>query len=210
MGLDEFDVFEEWLNELASSFPTPGGGAVAALNAAMAASLIGMVCNLTIGKPKYAAVQEQMFSARRRAEEARHAALPLIEEDKLAFNKVMDAYRLPRATDEEKAHRANLIEVANVGAAAVPLRVAQIAVDVIGLAEEIRAGANTNVLSDVAVAASTARTALESSLVNAEINLAGVPHEKAYTPFKQIADDLAPALERADVVVREIRRRITG
>jgi formiminotetrahydrofolate cyclodeaminase len=206
---DEYG-FEDWLDKLASGSSTPGGGAVAALNAAMAGSLICMVCHLTIGKPKYAAFEEQITSALHAAQIARRTAFNLIYEDEVAFDKVMEAYRLPRETDDEKAHRENMIDVASISAAIVPLRVAHIAAEIIGLAEQIREGANINVLSDVAVAAANARAALESSLVNVAINLRSVRHEKAYTPLKEKADEVEPALERADAVVRAIRERFAG
>jgi formiminotetrahydrofolate cyclodeaminase len=207
VGLEEF---EGWLDSLASSSATPGGGAVAALSASMGASLICMVCSLTIGKPKYAAYEEQMSCALARAQDARHTAAALADDDARAFETVMDAYRLPRATDAEKTARSAAIQVALVGAAAVPLRIAEIAAGVIGLAREILEGANVNVLSDVAVAASTARAALESSLVNVDINLAGLTDEQQRHALAQDAGRHAQALQHADAVVREVRQRIAG
>jgi formiminotetrahydrofolate cyclodeaminase len=204
------EEFEGWLDSLASSAATPGGGAVAALSASMGASLICMVCNLTIGKPKYAAFEEQMSAALARAQDARHTAATLADEDARAFDTVMGAYRLPRATDAEKTARSAAIQAALVGAAAVPLRIAQIAAEVIGLAREILEGANTNVLSDVAVAASTARAALESSLVNIDINLAGLIDEQQRHAIARDAGGHAQALAQADAIVGEVRRRISG
>jgi formiminotetrahydrofolate cyclodeaminase len=199
-----------WLDELASASPAPGGGAAAALSASIGASLICMVCNLTIGKPKYAAFEEQMSAALATAEDARRVALRLADDDARAFEAVIAATRLPRSTEAQTVARAEAIQQALAGAAAVPLRIAEIAVRVIGLAEQILEGANKNVLSDVAVAASAARAALESAMVNVEINLAAMTDEKAR---RAIADDLGhlgSALGRADEVVREVRMRIAG
>lgn len=200
----------DWLDELASAAPAPGGGAAAALSAAAGASLIAMVCNLTIGKPKFAAVEARMLAALARAETARRAALALADDDARAFEAVIAAYKLPKSTDVQAAERSRAVQEALAGAAAVPLRVAGLAAEVIDLAQEIADGANPSVLSDVAVAASLARAALESSQVNVEVNLALLtPGE----PSTKIAADLSgylPACERADAVIGAVRDRISA
>src|SRR5579862_1380864 len=94
-----------WLAALASSDPAPGGGAAAALEAAMAAALVEMVCNLTIGKPAYADAEDAVTAIRDRATALRQRALALAAEDAEAFAAVIDAYRLPREADEERATR---------------------------------------------------------------------------------------------------------
>lgn len=202
------DQISGWLDELASAAPAPGGGAAAALCASIGASLISMVCNLTIGKPKYAAFEEQMSAALAKAEEARHAALRLADDDARAFEAVIAAYQLPRSTDAERAARSQTVQRALAGAAAVPLRIAGVAAEVIGLAEEILEGANANVISDVAVAAAAARTALESAIINVEINLGALTDEATCRGLADELGRLGPVLERADVVVRDVRARI--
>lgn len=200
----------DWLDELASAAPAPGGGAAAALSASAGACLIAMVCNLTIGKPKYAAVQAQMTAALASAETARRAALALAQEDATAFEAVIAAYQLPRATEEEKRARTAAVQDALAGAAAVPLRAAALAADVIGLAQEILDGANTQVISDVAVAASLARAALESSQVNVEVNLALLtPGEVRTAIAAELAGHLAAA-GRAEAVIGAVRDRISA
>lgn len=197
-----------WLDALASASPTPGGGGAAALGASVAGSLICMVCNLTIGKPKYAAYEAQMSAALAQAETARRAALELIDDDARVFDALMAAYKLPKGTDPAKQARASAIEQALVDAAAVPLRVAALCAEIIGLSHDMLEGANKNVLSDVAVAAALARGALASSMVNVEINLGGMSDESR---SKAIADELqqhSAALDQADMVVRQVRQRI--
>ncbi|HEY8544452.1 MAG TPA: cyclodeaminase/cyclohydrolase family protein [Acidimicrobiales bacterium] len=202
----------DWLDDLASSAPAPGGGAAAAVNLAIGAALVSMVCNLTIGKPRYADHEATMRSALARAEACRAAALDLAQQDAVAFGAVSDAYRLPKGTDEEKAARRAAIQEALVGAAEVPLLTAERAVEVLDLAAGILEGANVNVVSDVAVAAAAARAALQSARVNVEINLAALDEGDVHRGLAQrlAACDVDGAAARADELVETVRRRIAG
>jgi formiminotetrahydrofolate cyclodeaminase len=198
-----------WLDALASDAPAPGGGAAAAMNAAVGAALVSMVCNLTIGKPRYAEHEATMTAALERATVLRSGALRLAGEDAEAFSAVTAAYGLPKATDDEKAARTAAIQAALVGAADVPLRTASLAAEVVELAGRILDGANVNVLSDVAVAAASARAALDAAVVNVEINL-GAMNDASRREL--LARDLAkytPAGAVADQIVATVRSRIS-
>jgi formiminotetrahydrofolate cyclodeaminase len=190
-----------WLEALASAAPAPGGGAAAALNVAVGAALIEMVCNLTIGKPRYAEHEATMKGALARAGEVRAKALALADEDADAFAAVSTAYKLPKDTSAEKADRTAAIQAALVGAADVPLRTAEAAGDVVRLAAEILEGSNVNVISDVAVAASSARAGLESAAVNVEINLAAMADA---AQRDQVAGRLALVKEHVDEAERVV------
>ncbi|GAA3846124.1 cyclodeaminase/cyclohydrolase family protein [Saccharothrix violaceirubra] len=192
----------EWLADLASGASTPGGGAAAALNAAVGAALVSMVCNLTIGRPKYAAHEETMTGALHEAERLRLTAVELADADAVAFDAVIAAYRLPKET------RGTAVRDALAAAADVPLRTAALAASVVALAESVLAGANPNVLSDVAVAASSARAALESAAVNVEINLAGLGDDPRRSSLAAALDGHLPAIGRADAVVAAVRERV--
>jgi methenyltetrahydrofolate cyclohydrolase len=174
------------------------------------AGLVEMVCNLTIGKPRYAEHDELMRGSRALATEIRTQALDLAEHDALAFTVVTAAYKLPKDTDEDKARRTRTIQSALAGAAAVPLRVAVLATEVIGLADRIMAGANVNVISDVAVAASASRAALDAAAINVEINLAAISDPAERAALREKLDQLLPAIGVADRVVTAVRRRIGG
>ncbi len=178
--------------------------------AAVGAGLIEMVCNLTIGKPRYAEHEELMRAALTSATELRLSAGQLAAEDAVAFGAVSQAYRLPKVTDEEKAARAQAIQAALVEAADVPLRVAAVAAEVIGLSDRILAGSNVNVISDVAVAASAGRAALDSAVINVEINLAAMSDAAGRAALRDDLDRLAPASAVADRVVAAVRHRIGG
>jgi formiminotetrahydrofolate cyclodeaminase len=182
------------------------------MNAAVGAALVSMVCNLTIGKPKYAAHEETMRATLASAERARAAALRLADADADAFEQVMAAYRLPKDTDAERDARTETIQSALAAAADVPLRTARLAIEIIGLTEDILDGANVNVLSDVAVAASSARAALESAVMNVTVNLVAMrAGERRDALARGPADgsaDSSAAASRADAVVAAVRERL--
>jgi formiminotetrahydrofolate cyclodeaminase len=186
-----------WLDELASAAPAPGGGAVAAMHAAMAAALVSMVCELTVGRPKYAEHESTMREVLKEAGERRRTAIELAKEDAKAFEGVTDAYKLPKGSDEEKAARSEAIQTALAKAAEVPLRTAELAAEILGLAKRIRAGANVNVLSDVAVAAVSARAAMQAAAVNVAVNRASMTDVIARTRLEaelaRIGDEVAAA-----------------
>ncbi len=178
------------------------------MNAAVGAALVSMVCNLTIGKPKYAEHEATMTEALAKAEDLRGRALGLAAEDAAAFEAVVAAYKLPKATDEEKQARTAAIQAALVGAAEVPLRTAALAAEVIDVAASILEGANTNVISDIAVAASSAKSALESGVVNVEVNLASMSDEQLRKETEARLAEYTPAAGRADVLIAQVRERL--
>lgn len=201
-------TIEEWLADLASAKPAPGGGAAAGLNAATGAALVSMVCNLTIGKPKFAEHEALMREALAEAERLRGEALGLAEDDAEAFSGVMAAYKLPKGTDEEKAARTEAIQRGLVEAAEVPLAIAANAAAVIRVAGRVLDGSNPNVLSDVAVAASSARSALESAALNVDINLASI---KDAGERERLAGALNEALQskaQAEAIMHTVAKRI--
>ena len=201
---------DEWLSNLASDSAAPGGGAASALAAASSAALICMVCNLTIGRPRYAEHEALLTDVLSQATEDREQALDLAKADERAFRDVLGAYKRPRSTDEEQQERNRAIQTALIGAAEVPLSAAALAVDVIRLASEISGRSNPNVLSDVAVAAVLARAALDSALVNVEVNLAGIDEGEQRSRLASQLASYASAATDAESVVREARARISG
>lgn len=199
---------QEWLAELASAAPAPGGGAAAAMDAAVAAALVAMVCNLTIGKPRYAEHEATMTEALAHADVLREQALSLAAADAEAFDKVAAAYRLPKETEADKQARSAAIQAALAGAADVPLRTAALAAEVIGLARRILDGANVNVISDVAVAAASARAALTAAAINVEVNLAALHDAEQRAELAAALAVHTRAYGDADAVVDAVRERI--
>jgi formiminotetrahydrofolate cyclodeaminase len=199
-----------WLDELASAAPAPGGGAAAAVNAAVGAALVSMVCNLTIGKPRHADHEPLMREALESATELRAQAIGLADADAAAFSAVIDAYRLPKDSDADKAVRAGAIQAALIGAVEVPLRTAAVAAAIIDLAGRIMDGANPNVLSDVAVAAASARAALDAAVVNVEVNLGAMKDAARRGAIRTELDKHVAAAAAADGIVTAVRERIAG
>ncbi len=197
---------------LASRAPTPGGGSASALGGALAAALVEMVCELTVGRPEYAAVDPSARQIGGAAGELRMSLLDAAEEDAVAYEGVAEARRLPRETDEEKAARKAAIAEASVAATEVPLRVMRLALDVLDLALRMAPIGNRNAISDAGVAALFAAAAARGAAFNVAINLPALPAEH---PLRAEATQKLAALEPA-VAAREaealaaVRQRIAG
>jgi methenyltetrahydrofolate cyclohydrolase len=199
-----------WLDALASSAPAPGGGAAAALEAAMAAALLEMVCNLTIGKPAYAEHDETMTSVRDRATSLRSDALGLAQEDAEAFGAVIAAYKLPKETEDEVDQRRREIQHALVAAAEVARSTADVAMQILDLVERIVPLGNVNVISDGAAAAGAARAAIQTSLLNIDANVASISDPETRETYERFAVGATERLERADAIVAAVRARSAG
>ena len=163
-------AIEPFLDALASSGATPGGGSAAAIIGAMGAALVSMVCNLTIGKKKYADVEGEMKEVLRKAEAVRHRLTGMIQDDVKAFDTVMGAYGMPKETDAEKAARERAIQAALKQATDVPLACARAAREVIDLAAIASDKGNLNVISDAGVAVLAGYAALRSAALNVFTN----------------------------------------
>jgi len=206
----EDEPIGRWLEELASAAPAPGGGGAAALEAAMAAALVEMVCNLTIGRPAYAEHEATMLAALAAARGLRAEASALVEEDAEAFRAVIDAYKLPRGDAAEAARRGERIELALAGAADVPRRTSLAAAAILTLAESVVAGANPSVISDIAAAAAAARAALATALVNIEINRASINDPRLKASLGEAIAEIERECVRADAIVAAVRARMAA
>ncbi len=162
----------------ASNEPVPGGGSIAALSGALAAALAEMVANLTIGKKKYVEVESEMKGIVEALEVKRQELVELIDKDASSFDEVMKAFKLPKVTDEEKATRTNAIQEGTKYAASVPLQTAKIAYSIMEYSKVVVEKGNTNAVTDGAVSAMMARTAVLSALMNVKINLGSIKDEK--------------------------------
>lgn len=159
-----------YLEELSSNSPTPGGGNVSAFCGAIASSLGIMVCNLTIGKKKYLDSEEELKVLKRKLEKAQNDFLILSEDDNKAFDKVMEAFKLPKETDAQITKRSKKIEDATIGAGVVPYRVIFLCKNIIPMLMVIAEKGNQNSLSDAGVAISLISTASQGAFLNVLIN----------------------------------------
>jgi formiminotetrahydrofolate cyclodeaminase len=196
----------EFLGELASDSPTPGGGSVAALCGALGAALNSMVANLTVGKKKYVEVEEDMKRSLAATETLRVELAQMIDEDAAAFDKVMAALRMPKETDGEKAVRKAALQQALVDAATVPLAVMEMCVAVIRLAGPVAQKGNANAVSDAGVAALVARAGAHAAKLNVLINLGGIRAEEHEGFVEKARAGLAELSEEADASCDEVMR----
>jgi formiminotetrahydrofolate cyclodeaminase len=173
MALADLSI-KEFLKKTASNSPVPGGGSIAALSAAIAASLSEMVAHLTIGKKGYEALEEEMQDIAKDAFQYRERLIRYIDKDSNAYNDVMAAFKLPKSTEQERKNREGAIQEALINATLVPLDVARDAFKIIELAGKAVKQGNKNAVTDAAVAVMMARTAALSALYNVKINLVSI------------------------------------
>jgi formiminotetrahydrofolate cyclodeaminase len=196
-----------FLEELASHDATPGGGSAAAVMGATAAALTSMVCNLTIGKPKYSAVESDMKALLVKSEVLREKFTAMIKADVEGFNQVMQAYGLPKESVEDKECRTAAIQAALKEATEVPLACARASAEVILLSKEAAEKGNTNVITDAGVSVVSAYAALKSSALNVYINVGSIS-DKRYGAEKLA--ELEKILVKAEVSVDLIYESVKG
>lgn len=198
-----------FLDGLASKNPTPGGGSAAAIMGAMGAALASMVCNLTVGKEKYADVEPEMRAALERSEALRAQLLALVNDDVRVFDAVMAAYGMPKGTEEEKIARSAAIQRALKEATEVPLACARACADLIELTRIVAEKGNKGVISDAGVAVLAANAALRSAGLNVYIN-AGAIADRAFAEASVAALEAlsARAAEGTEAVYDIVRARL--
>ena len=181
---------KDFLNKVAGSDPVPGGGSIAALNGALASALAAMVANLTIGKKKYAEVQEDMQAIAQEAERLMGDFTADIDRDSDAYDRVFACFKMPKETDEEKAARSAAIQEATKYAAQVPLEVARRACALMPLIAEVALKGNQNAVTDACVAMMSARNAVLAAVLNVRINLSSLKDAELVTRLQAEADGL--------------------
>lgn len=193
----------EFANETASDSPAPGGGSIAALNAAMAASLLAMVANLTIGKKRYLDVSDRMEELQKELVKFKDDFVEGIDKDANSFNGVMDAMKLPKETEEEKAARSEKIQEGYKNAIEVPLGLGTRVTELYDYARELAEKGNSNAITDVAVAVINIRAAVEGAFLNVIINLNSLKDE-SYR--HELEDKMAEVRKIVDKNEKEIMK----
>ncbi|MCD8122566.1 MAG: cyclodeaminase/cyclohydrolase family protein [Clostridiales bacterium] len=160
----------DWVDALASKAPTPGGGGASALGGALAAALGQMVANLTVGKKRYADVEEEMQESLAALAALQADFLKLADRDAEVFASLAAAYGLPSGTDEEKAEKTRVLEENLLAASLVPLKMMEKAVAALYILEGVEAKGSRMAVSDAGVAAQFARAALTGAVMNVYIN----------------------------------------
>lgn len=204
MSLREFQA------ALASSSPTPGGGTAAAVALGQAAALSIMVCDLTLGKEKWA-------DGWPIAEEIQTIAIPMMEranvlatEDSDAFDRVMEGFGLPKTTDEEKELRRQAIRKSTFAAAEVPFETASLALELLSRLPDLARLGNANAVTDVGVAGLLASAAAKGALFNVDINLDSLPESMAADLNRQSSEVSEATRVASRAVMDEVRARMNG
>ncbi|HEX6508655.1 MAG TPA: cyclodeaminase/cyclohydrolase family protein [Chloroflexota bacterium] len=169
--MPDLDTF---LDDLSSAAPVPGGGSVAAIETAMAAALLAMVANLTIGRKRYAGVEAEATAVRDESLRLRDVARELAEEDVEAYGRVASVSSMPRDTESQKVKRRECMQATLKDAVQPPLEMMRLAARVVELSGELARFGNRSAISDVGTAAGAARAGYEAALLNVEINVAAI------------------------------------
>ena len=194
----------EFCDELSMDTPTPGGGSVAALCGALSASLSSMVANLTVGKKGYEEAEREMRDASVRAQALKDALLDAVDRDTQAFNKVMEALRLPKTTPEQAREKETALEEATKEATLVPLEILEWSVEAAGLAKAVAARGFRSSLSDAGVGGLGGAAAGEGAYYNILINLPGLKDEKFKARVRRRAERLKAELDRTTLQIRRL------
>jgi glutamate formiminotransferase / formiminotetrahydrofolate cyclodeaminase len=196
--VDPLDACAPFLAQLASDSPTPGGGSAAALAGAMGAALVVMVCNLTVGRDRFKAVDAELRDVHARATRLQAEMSSLVRRDAQAYAGFVAAMKLPKATDAEKAARKQAMGEAAVLAAEVPLQTMRVALEVMRLAAVVAKKGNPHAASDGAVGALLGRAALRSADMNVRINLPSIPEESVRARMLAEAESLVRETEEIE------------
>ena len=199
---------EDFLEQLASAAPTPGGGSAAAIMGAMGAALVSMVCNVTLGKIGQEQAAAEMLAVRTESEMLRTRLMAMVDEDIAAFDSLMAAYKLPRTGDDDKAHRAAAIQAGLRRATEVPLDCARACAAIIALAARATAQGYRGVISDAGAGVVAAHAALRSAALNVYINAPALKDtEFARRSVAEIDALAASSAVDSEAVYTSVRRR---
>lgn len=194
---------EGFLDSLASGSSTPGGGAAAALTAALGAAIIEMACSFAIGKKNFAGSEEQLQRTSRRCKDIRARATILADLDGDAYGKVMSAFDLPKDSSEQRASRKRAISTAAEAATLVPLELAQLCEELVRLGSVAAEVGNPNLIGDAAGGAALARGAARVCELNVKANLGFVDDVEFIASARKRLAEAGGALESGDALVEK-------
>ena len=197
--MEECKSYEELLEDIASKSPAPGGGSVAALSGAFGASLVSMVCNLTIGKKKFRDIEDEFKKVLEEAQSLKDELLFLSKEDVKAFNEVMAAFKI----DGEKKEK--MLQDAYQGAANVPLLTARKCLKIIELADFVSEKGNPNTITDAGVSALMAHAGFQGAVFNVRVNLKYIEDE---TFISAIDGELKDLEKKVGELMAVIEKRV--
>ena len=197
---------EDFVEVLASKEPVPGGGGASALVGAIGCALGNMVGSLTVGKKKYADVEEDIIALKEKADKLQGELLALVDEDAKAFEPLAKAYGMPKDTEEEKAEKAKVMEAALKTACGVPLEIMHKCCEAIELIEEFAAKGSRLALSDAGVGAAFCRAALYGASLNVFINTKAMTDRECAQKLNKEANEMMDEYgKRAEEVFNKVK-----
>ena len=197
----------EFVEVLASKAPVPGGGGASALVGAVGTALGNMVGSLTVGKKKYADVEEEMWELKSKADILQSELLALIERDAEVFEPLAKAYGMPRETEEEKAEKARVMEIVLKDACSVPMEIMEKCCQALDLIVEFAATGSALAISDAGVGAAFCKAALQGASLNVYINTKSMKNREYAEELNQKADAM---LEKYTKIADEVFASVLG
>ena len=208
MGLSTVPC-NEFVEVLASKAPVPGGGGASALVGAIGTALGNMVGSLTVGKKKYADVEEEMYELKGKADALQKELLHLIERDAEVFEPLSKAYGMPRNTEEEKAEKARVMEFVLKDACSVPMEIMERCCEAIDLIEVFAEKGSTLAISDAGVGATFCKAALEGASLNVFINTKSMKNREYADELNKKADEmLSVYTKKAEEIYQSVAARL--
>ena len=205
----EKQTIQEFLDVLSSKQPVPGGGGASALAGALGIALGLMVGNLTVGKKKYADVEEEVILMIEKLTSMQAEMVHLSDEDARVFAPLAAAYGLPSGTEEEKLYKQAVMEENLLEASLVPLRVMELSVEILGILRELEQKGSVMAISDVGVAVQFISTALTGAVMNIYINTKSMKdREKAREVDNQAIGFLSEGVVLADNIYMNVLQRL--
>ncbi|OHB94137.1 MAG: hypothetical protein A3E19_07405 [Planctomycetes bacterium RIFCSPHIGHO2_12_FULL_52_36] len=199
------EPLERYLEDAAAGTPTPGGGSVSALVGALATTMANMTANMTIGRAEFKETEATLKEMDQDIRRMRKEFLGLMHRDMEVYQAVLDAYRLPKSTPEEKDARSQAIQSALKGAMEVPLQTARLSLNLLEHAHKMVDISNPNLLGDVVVASVLANAALLGGKVNVEVNLALI---KDADLVKKTRQEVLQAAKRSQTLLEEVMKKV--
>ncbi len=199
----------EFVEVLASKAPVPGGGGASALVGAIGTALGNMVGSLTVGKKKYADVEEEMYELKGKADALQKELLHLIERDAEVFEPLSKAYGMPRNTEEEKAEKARVMEIVLKDACSVPMEIMERCCEAIDLIEVFAEKGSTLAISDAGVGVTFCKAALEGASLNVFINTKSMKNREYADELNKKADEmLSVYTKKAEEIYQSVAARL--
>lgn len=199
----------DFVDILSTKAPVPGGGGACALVGAIGCALGNMVGSLTVGKKKYADVEEDITALKERADVLQKELLGLVEEDARVFEPLSKAYGMPKETDEEKAEKARVMEAALKDACSVPMEIMRKCCEAVELIEEFAQKGSVIALSDAGVGAAFCKAALLGASLNVFINTKSMADRAYAESLNEEAERMAGEYSvRADKVFHNVKERL--